>query len=93
MERITRNMILKRIDWINDILGNPAESWTKHGDKYTANIGNMHLASSLGRYACEQMVNEGGGVTVILSDNTQRGLFEQLCAFQKGVTFRSDLNR
>jgi hypothetical protein len=89
MERITSHMINKRIEWINETLKNPVAAYTKGKDgTYKANIGNMHLASSLSRYALEQIVNPGGGVTVILSDNTQRGLFEQLCAFHKGLTFK-----
>ena len=89
MDRINRNMLIKRIDWINETLGQPAETYTKRKNgTYKANIGNMHLASSLQRYACEQIVNDGGGVTVILADNTQRGLFDQLCAFHKGLTFK-----
>jgi len=89
MERITRLMLIKRIDWINETLGQPAETWTKRKDgTISAMIGNMHLASSLQHYACEQIVNDGGGVAVIVSDNTQRGLFNQLCAFHKGLTFK-----
>lgn len=89
MEKISRTMLIKRIDWINEILKNPMETWTKKKDgTYKANIGNMHLAQSLQRYACEQIMNDGGGVTVILADNTMRGLFDQLCAFQKGLTFK-----
>jgi len=75
------------VDRINTVTKSPATSWTRNGDKYTANIGNYHLSFAYGGVELDRMVNVGGGVTCPLGSGhvTKRELANRLYAFLAGL--------
>lgn len=87
MQRITEKMLQARIDYLNQITGNPATPYTRApGERMKANIGNYHLSSAYGGVNLNQMHNDGGGVTCPLgSYHRPKGeLMRELDAFIAG---------
>ena len=85
MERITESNLEALVARINDATGSPSEPYTKQPDgRYLAQIGNYHLDIAYGGYALDRMVNEGGGVSVIIGRGTKRELWDKMHAFLRG---------
>ena len=87
MERITEKMLQLKVDYLNKITGNPAESWTKDDDgRFHANIGNYHISSAYGGVSLEQMCTDGGGVHSVfgIGHVPKRELYNRLCAYING---------
>ena len=87
MNRITEKMLQARIDYLNEITGNPAAPYIKdENGRYKAQIGNYHLSHAYGGVCVHQISNEGGGVREPLFSGygTKRGCFEALCSFISG---------
>jgi len=86
-QRITKLMLKARVDYLNQITGNPLEPYVRNEDgKLVAQVGNYHLDGAYGGYSIEQMVNESGGVTTLFSlgNVSKRELFDKLCAYIDG---------
>ena len=60
--RITRANLDARAAMLNSMTKSPAESYSKTGDKLTANVGNYHISGAYGGYCLHRMANESGGV-------------------------------
>ena len=86
MYRITNKMLENKVDYLNQITGNPATSWTNTDDKMKANIGNYHVSGAYGGVSLHQMMNDGGGVNSTFSCGhiPKRALYEKICAFVSG---------
>jgi len=85
--RITEKMLKRKVDLLNELTGNPAESWTKGDNGFKANIGNYHLSFAYGGVSLNQMMNDGGGVTDIFNAGhmPKRELFYRICAYCDGI--------
>ena len=86
MQRITNNMLNSKIEYLNQISGNPVTPWNQDDGKMQANIGNYHLSGAYGGVNLHQMMNDGGGIhsTFSCGHIPKRELYEKLCAFVSG---------
>ena len=75
--------------WLNPRLGFPEGTplWKREGDRNVATIGMCYLYRCLGVWAVHRMMNDGGGVTVVISASTGRELESKLRAFIAGVDY------
>jgi hypothetical protein len=91
--RITEKQLQAIVDRINTVTGSPMTSYTRNGDKFTANIGNYHLSFAYGGVELDRMVSVGGGVTCPLGSGhvPKRELAEKLWAFLAGLEAKTDL--
>ena len=86
--QITKKMLEKKVDYLNQLTGNPTVPWTKNKDgKFKANIGNYHLSGAYGGYSLERMCTDGGGVTTPLNTGCvpKRELFNAICHYINGI--------
>ena len=87
--QITIKDIRAVVDRINLITNSPGSPWSKDGDKYRANVGNYHLDSAYGGHQLVRMVNDGGGIEVIIHGyRTKRDLYNLMQAFIAGYVAR-----
>lgn len=86
MTRITSKDLKAVVDRINRVTGSPMDAWTRDANgKLRANIGNYHIDSAYSGYGMCRMMNEGGGVTSVLSGFVPaRELYEKMHAFLRG---------
>ena len=87
MERITNNMLERKVDYLNKITGNNPVSYTRSDSGFKANIGNYHISGAYGGVALEQMTNESGGIHSVFSIGhvPKRELFDRICAYVDGI--------
>ena len=79
--RITERDLEICITRLNKATGKPITPYTRdENGHFTGNIGNYHLDSAYGGYRLVQMVNHGGGITVISNGGfvSKRDLYNQL---------------
>lgn len=94
MERITESNLKALVLRINEATGSPVEPYTKQpGGRYKARIGNYHLDIAYGGYALDRMVNDGGGVSVIIGRGTKRELWDKMHAFLRGYETAQESRR
>ena len=74
--RITDKDLDNLCNRMNETLGKPLKPWIRENDRNKAQIGNIHVYSCLGVYALHEMVNESGGIRVIVSGSTKRECFD-----------------
>ena len=86
MDRIKLQWIESLVDQLNEATNNQVTSYTKVGDKFTANIGNYHLYQAYGAVGLHKMVNQGGGVTEIFGLGSKRETYEKIKAYLRGIT-------
>jgi len=69
MARTTQAELDTLVRQINEALGRPIASWTRHDETsiYTANVGNIHLSQAYGGVQVVEMVNEAGGIRALTS--------------------------
>ena len=87
MNRITEKMLQARIDYLNEITGNPAAPYVKdENGKYKAQIGNYHLSHAYGGVSVHQMSNECCGISEPLFSGygTKRECFDAIYSFING---------
>ena len=74
---------------INPKLGFPVGTklWTSTPTRNIATVGMTYLYRCLGVWALHRIVNDGGGVTVILSETTARDFKSSLRAFISGLEY------
>jgi hypothetical protein len=83
---ITVKMLESRVKYLNKITNSPETSYTRSGDKITANIGNHYLDGAYSGYTVDRMCNESGGVTEIFSGHMpKRDLYNKLNAYISGI--------
>jgi hypothetical protein len=89
MNRITKKLLVSRIDTINSILGMPETPYNRTNEGFAANIGNFHLSQAYGGYCVHRMCNENGGVSTPIWHGhiPAREAYERLSAFIAGLTF------
>jgi hypothetical protein len=90
MERITKNMLDMRVEYLNKITNSPAKPYQRDArGKLVANPGNFHLDGAYGGYSLCRMSTTGGGCSDVFSTGhmPKRELFEKLCAFIQGIEF------
>ena len=90
MERVTEKMLQYKIDYLNEITGNPLKPWEKDSDgKMRANIGNYHRSGAYGGVALHQMMNDGGGVNDPFRSGhmPKRELYNRICAMIAGIEY------
>ena len=89
MNRITKKLLVARIDTINSLLGMPETPYTRTNEGFSANIGNFHLSQAYGGYCVHRMCNENGGVSTPIwaGHVSSREAYERICAFIAGLTF------
>ena len=63
MDRMTKEKLKTRLDWVNDALGNPREAYTMMDDGLRANVGTITLDWAYGGVRVCRMVGPGGGET------------------------------
>jgi hypothetical protein len=87
MARITDQNLHAVAARINKLLGTPAETYTKVGDAYKANVGNYHLSFAYGGAALHRIDNDQGGTTDVLNiGHVKKGeLYSAMFAFIAGV--------
>ncbi len=83
--RITDEVLNLFVDSINKKKNQPITTWTKREGGYKANIGNYHLKYNVDEYVelC-QVINEGGGITIICSSCTNKELYYFMRGFLEG---------
>lgn len=81
--RITINNLRTLCEAINVATESPREEY-RAPCPGNANVGNYHIDCAYGAYALERTVNADGGVTVVLSRDTARGLYERMQAYLRG---------
>jgi hypothetical protein len=86
MSQITTSMLRKKIDFLNEITGNPLQPWVTTPNGTRAAVGNYHLSGAYGGYALHRHVTDGGGVTDIFSRGhmPKRELYDLICAYISG---------
>ena len=86
MNRITNHMLRNKVDLLNQVTGNPLETYTTNENGTHAAVGNYHLSSAYGGYALHRHVNEGGGITDIFGRGhmPKRELYDLICAYMLG---------
>lgn len=87
--RITEKDLDILANRMNKTLKRPLKPWVREGDKNKAQIGNIHVYSCLGVVALHEMVNEGGGIRVLVSGSTKRECYDQGHAWLRGYEARS----
>jgi len=83
--RISEKQLDVLCDRLNTTLNRPLKPWVRENGKNKAQIGNIHVYSCLGVWALHGMVNDCGGVRVIVSGSTKRECFDQGHAYLRGV--------
>lgn len=92
--RITNKMLELKVEYLNEITGNPKAPYSKGKDgKHRANIGNYHLSFAYGGVCVHKMHNEGGGVTtpIVRYHVKKRELYEKLCSYIDGINYGKEL--
>ena len=87
MERITKKDLEYLVDRLNDVTGSPPEPHARNdAGQLVANIGNYHLSYAYGGASLHRTVNEGGGVSDVLSYGhvPKRDLYDRLHAYLRG---------
>ena len=81
-DRITKEMLERRVSIINEMTGSPSEAITDRN----WNVGSYCLSGAYGGHALERIVSEGGGVTSIFNCGyvSKRELFNLMGAFIEG---------
>tara|TARA_Y100000310_G_scaffold82378_1_gene78989 strand:+ start:79 stop:552 length:474 start_codon:yes stop_codon:yes gene_type:complete len=88
MERITIKQIERKINYLNEITGNPLKpySWNKKEEKLTSNAGCYYWSGSYGGYKLEQICKGGGSSDPIYTGFVpKRELYNKICAFVRGI--------
>lgn len=83
--RITEKALDIVASRINAALGTPEKPWIRGDGRMIAQIGNVHLYRCLGVWALHQMVNESGGIKVVVSGDTARSCYDQAHAYLRGL--------
>jgi len=86
-QRITKNILEKRVALVNDLLGNAQEPWQADRDSngnLVPNPGCHYIAGAYGGYRLEEMCN-GGGARDISPRLTKRELYEWINAYIDGI--------
>jgi len=85
MERISIQMIKKRLDLLNSMVGiiKPV---------YYKTIGGYNIYSGYGKTGIEKTTSERGTSTVIIPLGTKRETFDRLCSFIDGLAIGIDLD-
>lgn len=84
MERITQEMLDRKIALLNKTFGFPTELYTKDANgNFTVNRDTFHIESGYGAVGLGQ-----GDFRVILEKTSKRELYGQLCAMLQAVTLR-----
>jgi len=89
MNRVTESQLLSLVARLNNLTGNPVNSYTETESNFVANVGNFHLSHAYGGVALMQMCNEGGGCSMPLMQGhtTKRDCYDQIYAFVKGIEY------
>ena len=82
--RVSQSLLVKAIDHLNRVTGNPVDTYKKEGRSFDAQIGNYHLWCGNGSYSLYQIATKGGGVHDILWGKTKNDIYGKLDAFLKG---------
>ena len=84
--RITERDLEAVCKRINEVTGNPAETYKKEGEKYIAQLGNYHLSYAYGGVSLHRMDKEGGGVSDVFGcgHTTKRDLYNRMQAYISG---------
>lgn len=88
MERITLDMLERKVTYLNKITGNPSEPYTKGDDgRSRANIGHYCLDGAYGGVALYQLESETGGVRSVFNVGhvPKRELYALICAYIAGI--------
>ncbi len=85
--RISEQDLLIQIKRLNELTGNPTESYIKVKDKFKAQIGCYHLDSAYGGHALHQIDNASGCVRNIsqIGYASKRDLYNWIIAYRNGV--------
>lgn len=80
-------MLQNQVDYLNELTGQPKETWTFENGKSRANVGNYHLYFAYGGVCLHQMTNDGGGVTTPIGGGCvpKRELYGKLQSFIQGI--------
>lgn len=84
MKRITKKILEARVEWLNEIAGQPKKPYRRDSKgRLTANIGNYHISYACGGVSLHQMQNEGGRTRDVFNcGHISKGdLFNRICAF------------
>ena len=89
-DRITVNMLERRVSFINELLDRSDEPYSKDSDgNYHPNAGNYHLSGAYGGYALHEMSHIPGctGVSDVFSCGhvSKRELYNRINAFIDGI--------
>lgn len=88
--RITKQMLLNKIQYLNEITNSPLKPYIEVDGKYKAQIGCFTLYQAYGLNGLHRIVNEGGGVTdrYVYGLHSKRDLYERVCSFIDGINFK-----
>jgi hypothetical protein len=85
MERMTKNKLKARLDWVNDALGLPREAYSMTSEGLRANVGTVTLDWCNGGVRVCRMVGPGGGETDLSMRGNMREAATYLDAMLTGI--------
>lgn len=89
MNRITEKILQSKVDYLNELTGNPLKPYALSDDgTYKPCAHNYHLDFAYGNVALTQMMTTGTGVRTILGRTTKRELYDQICALIQGFSLK-----
>ena len=86
-QRITKDILEKRVALVNDLLGNAQEPWQAERDSkgnLVPNPGCNYISGAYGGYRLEEMC-KGGGCRDISPRLTKRELYDWINAYIDGI--------
>ena len=82
MNRMTIELLRKRIDFLNGALGTPLQPYTQDG---LPNVGNYHLYGAYGQWSLHQVCASGGTRDVLGGLCSKRELANRISWFRAGA--------
>ena len=87
MQRITNKDIEYQLKILNQRSNNPINVFP-----YKDNIGNIHITGQYGYTTIHRTVNDGGGVTTLVTGLTKREAYIWIVAAIKGIELKEESN-
>ena len=84
MNRITDKNLETLCATLNRVTNSPESGWERIEERNVANIGHYYIDGAYGGVALARIVNDGGGVRMIIERCTKRELYDQMHAFLRG---------
>lgn len=86
MNRITKQNVEARINYLNELVGANPKVWTENAEgKLKANIGTYYWSGSMTGHRLHLVCNENGGVHSITYGKTKRDFYDAINNIIEGI--------